>query len=154
MQQRAKRRIRSDAGFTLVELIIASGVVGLSMAMAMGSIMSVATAQRTTEADAMATALVTSVLEEIRGTTSIDDVYTYVAPDITNLGLGSTAVVSVACVDTANNVIPLPLTASPGAADIVEPTIPNPVEIQVTIQWMDQEGRRQAVVASSHHRRL
>jgi prepilin-type N-terminal cleavage/methylation domain-containing protein len=154
MQRPANKHLKSDAGFTLVELIIASGIVGLSMAMAMGSIISVSTAQQTTESDAIATALVTSVLEEIRSTTAIDDVYSYVAPDISNLGLGASAVVTVACVDAANNVIALPLTADQGSVEVYRPTLPNPAEIQVTIQWMDHQGRRHAVQASSHHRRL
>jgi hypothetical protein len=119
------------------------------MAMAMGSLISVSTAQRTTEADAMATALLSSVMEEIRNTSAIGDVYEYVSPDITNLGLGASAVATVTCVDTTDTEIALPL--ADGAA---LPTLPNPAEIRVTIQWLDQDGRVRQVQASTFHRRL
>lgn len=148
-----KRRHKSNAGFTLVELIIASGVIGVAMAMAMGSLISVSTAQRTTEADAVATALVTSVLEEIRNTSSINDVFEYVAPDLSNLGLGSGVAVTMVCVDTGGNEVALPLTADVDG-NVVVPTLPNPAEIRATIQWIDQEGRVRAVQASTFHRRL
>lgn len=142
-----KKQRLSDAGFTLVELIIASGVVGVGMAMAIGSLISVSTAQRTTEANAVATTLNISVLEEVRNTTSINHVYAFVPPDIRSLGLGASAVVTVTLVDTANNEHALPLTGG-------VPIMPNPVEVRSLIQWMDQEGRVRQQQASTFYRRI
>ena len=145
--RRKKKGHSSEAGFTLVELVIASGIIGVAMAMTMGSLMSVSTAQRTTEADAVAAAHVSSILEEIRAITAIEDLFTYVPPNLR--GLGASEIVTYSCVDTANTVIALPL-----AAAAARPTLPNPAEVRVTIQWSDPEGRVQTLQASTFHRRL
>lgn len=154
MDRTGNKRDRSDAGFTLVELMIASGIIGVALAMTMGSLVSVATAQRTTEASAVAATHVSSILEEIRNTTSIDDVYEYIAPNIR--GLGSSAVVTVSCFDVADNEIYLPLTSvsESESIPIVRPTLPNPALIQVTIQWTDADGRDRRFQAFTYHRRL
>jgi len=152
MDRKGRKRSRSEAGFTLVELMIASGIIGVSLAMTMGSLVSVSTAQRTTEADAVATTHVSSILEEIRSTTSIDDVYEYIPPNIR--GLGSSTVVTVSCIDAADNEINLPLVAEIVGAEIVRPTLPNPALIQVMIQWTDADGRDHGLQAFTYHRRL
>jgi prepilin-type N-terminal cleavage/methylation domain-containing protein len=141
------RSHRLDAGFTLVELIIASGIIGVSIAMAMGSLISVSTAQRTTEADAFAAAHVSSVLEEIRALSALEDVFTYIPADLP--GLGASEVVTYSCVDSTNTEIALPL-----AAGATRPTVPNPMVVRVTITWNDQEGRVRAIQAATLHRRL
>ncbi len=147
MRRIAGKRQQSQAGFTLVELLIASGIIGVALAMTMGSLVSVSTAQRTTEADAIAAAHVSSILEEIRAITAIEDLFTYVPPNLR--GLGAAEVVTYSCIDTTNTEIALPLAA--GAA---RPTLPNPAEVRVTVQWMDPEGRVRTEQASTFHRRL
>ena len=135
----------SEAGFTLVEVIIAAGVIGMAMAMTMGSLMSVATAQRTSETDAMAAAYASSVLEEVREG-SMNALLGYVPPKLR--GLGSSAVVTVSCIDTGGQSVALPL--ANGAA---EPELPNPTQVDVTITWADSSGRVRALTTTSYHRR-
>lgn len=147
MKRMNRKRNRSDAGFTLVELMVASGIIGVSMAMTMGSLISVATAQRTTEADAIATSHTASILEDIRNTTSLEDVLTYVAPQIP--GLGSSKQVWISVYDSTGTEYDVPMTAG-----FVPTGLPNPMLVQVNILWIDAEGRDHGIQAFTYHRRL
>lgn len=128
-----KRKVpKSEAGFTLLELMIASGILAVALSMVFGSLISVNVMGRLAESRTEATVAISSVVEDIRGT-SIDDLLSYEAPDFSGIGIGN--MIIVRCTTGDGTELVLPYTGE------TEQELPNPVTLQVQLIWAEDEGR-------------
>jgi prepilin-type N-terminal cleavage/methylation domain-containing protein len=142
---------RNDAGLTLLEVMIASGILAVGMVLLMGSVLSVASTTALTEQRAVSTTYIASVMEELDGRT-LEEVLTYWPPQLGQIGPADR--IQILAYDTYGYGIPLPLggmsTEEPGGDG--EPTstfdvsayagmFNSPLQIEVTLQRMDSSGR-------------
>lgn len=126
-----KRLNRSDAGFTLIEIMVVAGIFVSAMVVLMGGLVSIMRTSEVSDMRIAANSFNRNVLETIRmANMERDDLLTYdvnnpAAPVIPGVPGGT---VQVWAFDTGGNRFALPV-ADP--AVVADP--PNPVEIQVEI---------------------
>lgn len=121
-----------EAGFTLLELMFAAGILGMALAFLFGSLVTVSVASRATEDQGVAVTHLTSVLEELRAR-SFDDLLTYEPPTFGNLN--DTEQITVRCFKSDGSALTLPSTLT-----LTEP-LPNPLQVQVQVTWQASQGR-------------
>lgn len=131
-------------GMTLLELMIAAGVMAMAFVFMFGSYAGISTASASSEELAIATAHISTVMEEIRGRPSYAALLAYQPPALT--GLGVTETIQVVCLNSAGAAVALP-TAPPS------PALPNPVEVRVMVTWRDRMGRLFRASCSTLHGR-
>ena len=148
---------RNDAGLTLLEVMIASGILAVGMVLLMGSVLSVASTTALTEQRAVSTTYIASVMEELDGR-SLEDVLTYWPPQLGAVGPEDR--VQILAYDTYGYGIPLPLggmsTGEPGTdgtpteidVSAYAGMFRSPLQIEVTLQRMDSSGRILTVKSS------
>ena len=120
----------ATAGLTLVELMIAAGLMTLAIVLAFGSLISVSEARRISEGRTIAADRVASVIEEMQGLTAAG-VLAYEAPPFT--GLGADEQVTVRVFAANGTVVTVPLDSN-----ATQPTLPDPCEVQVLVTWQDR----------------
>lgn len=135
----------NEAGVTLLELTIASGILAVALVLLMGGLVSIADTNEITENQSMASSHLESVIEEIQSL-SYDQLLEYQPPALPGLGAQST--IQVAGIDSSGNQVMLPV----DAATLGTP-LPNPAEVRVTVTWNDVRGRLYAARASTLCRR-
>ncbi|MBI4559781.1 MAG: hypothetical protein HY706_19495 [Candidatus Hydrogenedentes bacterium] len=123
----------SESGMTLLELMLAAGVTTVSMVVLMASLMSVSTAHSVSADRALATAHVTTILEELHDLT-YEQLLEYEPPSLT--GLGASETITVACITGSGATITLPVGEGSDTS-----AIPNPFRVRVRISWVDRGGR-------------
>ena len=133
-----KRRVQQQLGLTLIEVMIAAGILAVGMVMALGSIISIAATTAQSEERAMGAAVVSSVIEQIRATAS-DDVRDFDPADVVGGRIQPEA-----WVVTPNGEVALP----------AEPDVPDafflpPMQLRVRASWVDLGGRAYAVETST-----
>ncbi len=127
------KALREECGVTLVELMIAAGVLAVAIVLLLGGLISIGETNAITENQTVASAYLESVVEETQAL-SYDQLLAYQPPAMTGLGASST--IQVQCMDSAGNPVMLPVDpASLGGA------LPNPTEVQITVVWNDVRGR-------------
>ncbi|MCP4639895.1 MAG: hypothetical protein GY851_05660 [bacterium] len=131
----------SSAGLTLLEIMIATGILTIALVMSLGSVISISTASDSTADQAVAMATVASVLEQIQ-TLSFDEVMAYYPGASSELG--ATTAISLVCYDTTGTPVSMP--CNPEDAGV---SFPNPMEAQVTVVWRDLGGRPRTMRAST-----
>lgn len=143
MQRRRKR----NAGMTLIEVMFAAGVVAMALAILFGSLISISLIGRLNQGQMAATTALSTVMEELR-TLSYAELLEYTPPELT--GLGIEHVVTVECLlggegegEGAGTTVALPL------PEDFTGTLPNPVEIRVTLTWREETGHAYEMVAST-----
>jgi len=133
---------KRDAGLTLLELMIASGIMGMAFLYLFGAIASITNLGSTTQKRAIAQSQLSSILETVR-TLSYAQLKAYTAPTVQGLGATATARVEGFSAGGAAMTFPVPLVT----------VFPNPVEVRVTITWRDARGRTNSLSESSLFRR-
>ncbi len=134
MEARKKKeapQLPQDAGMTLFEVMIAAGVTLVAIVAAMGSIVSIATTSTVSETQMMAATIVSTMLERI-GTMPLEDLTALNPP--TDLARRSGTTIQVTCYDTSGNPYQTPFDSS-GIS------LPNPLPVEVTVTWRDDQGR-------------
>jgi prepilin-type N-terminal cleavage/methylation domain-containing protein len=131
-----KRTPTSQSGFTLIEIMLASGVVAFALSMLFGSLISVSVMGEVTESKADASIALDGILEYTRSL-DYEDMLEFVSPEIE--GVGAKSVITLECFDAEGESIALPLTAAAGE-ELTIPALPNPLEIKATITWSDNTG--------------
>jgi len=121
------------AGMTLLELMVASGMLTLAMSMIFGSLMSISVVGNLSENRVDAVNAVSSVLEQVRQQ-SYEQILNFTPPELTCPGVRRT--VTLECYNSAGTAIPLPLGESQSL-----PSLPNPLEVKATLIWEDESGR-------------
>lgn len=138
-------RFCESAGVTLIELMIASGILALAFVLLLGGIISINQTNAITENQAHASAHLESVIEELQGL-SLEQLLAYQPPALP--GLGAASSIQLTCLDSGGNSVPLPIDASTLSAPI-----PNPAEVQITVLWSDTRGRLYTARTSTFCRR-
>lgn len=135
MKNAKKLRRRGQDGFTLIELMIAAGITMTAIVMAMATLLSMAETTKASSDKAAARMNLSTLMEEIRGMRIRE--LTQLQPDDIG-GLGAQETISLQCV-TDNGIVDIPVDPS---VDV--DTYPNPLEIRVTVSWMDPAGRQKS----------
>jgi len=136
---------KHEEGFTLVELCIASGIMAMVFLFLMGGVIDVNDSNQVITQRTIAQAQLQSVLEQMRSLT-IDELAVYTPAAMT--GLGSQSAVSLACVDSSNNTVTIPLASAATAS-----SLPNPLEVRATVTWRDPHGRLLSQQIATMYRR-
>ncbi|MFP4191309.1 MAG: prepilin-type N-terminal cleavage/methylation domain-containing protein [Candidatus Hydrogenedentota bacterium] len=140
----AKRR--NDAGMTLIELMIAAGIMTVAFVLLIGSIISISSTGQMTEDRALAAAHMGTITEELRGL-AWDEFLAYEPPALGGLGTG--AQIDIELIDTsgANETV---LGALPTTHDDLGTSFPpNPIEARITISWLDTRGHQLSTSATA-----
>lgn len=133
MIRRNAKALRSDeAGLSLVELVVAAGVLSVGFTLLAGSLTSIVATGRQTEMRQSALAHTSCVLEELRGI-SFEEVMAYEPPDLR--GLGNDVAIILECYDSDGASVTLPTDDE----DVID-ALPNPLEVRVTVTWKEREG--------------
>ncbi len=140
----ASQMLKNDAGFTLIELSLAIGVVAIALVLLIGSLFSIVTATELSESRAIAAAHQASVIEEIHAS---PDIFEYQPPVMR--GLGASEIITAECFDQLGVAFDLPVDLDAAAT-----VFPNPLEIRVTVSWIDRRGRVITVSTTTNHGRL
>ncbi|NIA14951.1 MAG: hypothetical protein GWP08_12820 [Nitrospiraceae bacterium] len=127
------RLIKEERGLTLLELMFASGVLAMTLSLLFGSMMSVSLANDATEGRAVAVTQVSSVMEELRATSS-DELLSYVPPQFE--GLGTAEMVEVRCYNAGGETLSFPVSTE----NLTAP-LPNPLQVECIVRWYDERGR-------------
>jgi len=140
-----KRRVqRNAAGVTLLELMFASGVLAVSLAMLFGALVSINVLGGVSEERAVAASEIAGVLEHLR-TLDYADLVAYQLPwSVTEPGTERALVVE--CFDADGGSLTLPLSVPEGEDP---PVLPNPLEVKVTLLWANENGRAHVMSAST-----
>lgn len=134
-----KRRLRNDSGMTLVELMLACGVMAMTLSMLFGAMVSMNAIGQTTQARTEATTSLANILEQVRYTPSTSLMSTRMS---LAEGPGKRRTVVLKAANNAGTWITLPSNTSIG-------TLPNPLEVQATLVWEDEGGRVYSASAST-----
>lgn len=156
-----KVEIEEEAGLTLLELMLASGVMVTTLAMLFGSLLSVSLVGEIAEQREVAVSHIASVMETMR-TTPLNELPSMELPPMG--GLGCAEVVQIAYINESGEAVvimsgsPDPYGDTLGDMDgedggqttgEFDPTVlPNPLELQVTIDWVNSQGHPATSTAS------
>lgn len=119
---------KTNSGFTLLEIMFAAGVLAIGLGLLFGSLVSINLLGQVAEGKTMATAYMSSVLEQVRSTPR-SSVVTLV-PRLAPQEPGYTMNVALEAIDASGNTLRLPLASvAAGAA------LPNPLAIRATVVY-------------------
>ena len=135
---------RNEAGFTLVELMFASGVLAVTLVLLFGSFLSVSNLAFVAQDRVNAATALTSVMEELR-TKDLNGLLGYVPPVLTGKPLRT---VSVQCLQSDGTKLTLPTDPKSLLS-----ALPNPVRVLCTVNWTDKKGRTQSVQSTAWYYR-
>ena len=150
-----KMKRNNEAGMTLLELMIAAGIMATALSMLFGSLISINVIGKISEDKALATTQVAGLLEHVRSLT-YEDLLPYSPPmEITSPGVKQKVVIE--CYDEDGGTYALPIT-SEGSSDTITsyteiPTLPNPMDVKITLVWQNEQGHILNVYATTQHRR-
>ncbi|MBI5092718.1 MAG: type II secretion system protein [Candidatus Hydrogenedentes bacterium] len=131
-----------DAGLTLLEITIATAIMGMAFVLLFGSFINMADLGASTQKRTVAQSQLSTILENVRLLT-YDQLKAYTPP--APQGLGASATAQVQCYTVAGAALTLPVAAAT--------VFPNPVEVRVTITWRDDRGRLSSLRESALFRR-
>jgi type II secretory pathway pseudopilin PulG len=126
-------RLTNESGLTLLELMLAAGIMALALASLFGSLVTVSVAGGLTEDRAVAVTHLSSVVEEIRSL-SYNELLAYLPPTFNNLA--TTEHITIECMKSDGTALQLPV----DPASLTTP-LPNPLEVRCTVAWNDPRGR-------------
>lgn len=129
----------SSSGMTLMELMLAVGVLTLTLSYVFGSLLAVAAAGNISEGRAVAAAEATSVLESMQGM-SFDTLIACQPPVRTALR-GET--VTLQCFKADGTALTLPTTPA-----LLGTPVPSPLQVRCTVAWQDDRGRNLSLVVT------
>ena len=134
---------KGEAGFTLVELMFASGVLAMTLVLLFGSMLSVSYLAVIAQDRANATALLTSVLEEAK-TKDYTSLLAFSPPVSPGKPVKT---IALQCLQADGTKLGLPVKVIPSVQ------LPNPLRLVCTVNWTDSKGRTLSVTASAWHYR-
>ena len=126
---------KRDAGLTLLELMFATGIAAAALSLLFGSLISISVMGRVNQGRTMAATTLSGVLDEVN-TMGYEELLAYIPPEVK--GPGVTHLIELACVIGSDQEdiqrIPLPLYEGN------EVSLPNPLEVEVTLTWQEDSG--------------
>lgn len=135
----AVKRLREESGVTLLELMFASGIMAIALSMLFGSLVSISVVGRVTASRATAVTHLSSVLEDLRSR-GFPDLLTYTTAARNEL---RDETIQVKCVKTDGSLATFPIASGTSLTGF-----PNPLQVQCTITWLDQQHRTQSITGS------
>lgn len=126
-------RWKAEDGLTLIELMMAAGVVLVGIVMAMSAIVTISQTSASNEELAIARSHLATVAENLHNA-PLETVLAYTPPAMTGLGAEETVTVSIAEADGT-------LVETPVAADYDDGGLPNPLEVRIDVTWRTGAGR-------------
>ncbi len=132
------RLARERAGMTLLEVMIAGGVLTIGFVLLFGSIISISATGSLSEDRATAVAHMSSVLEEVRGL-AFNDLLDYQPPALPGLGAAAEVEAALVADDGAGGLETLGVL--PASLGDLAAAPPNPATVRVTVRWRDRAGR-------------
>ena len=133
-------RMTNDSGLTLLELMLAAGILSLALASLFGSLVTMSVAGGLTEDRAVAVTHLSSVLEEVRSL-SYNEVLAYQPPAFGNLG--TSELITVECFKDDGTAVLLPVLPTSLTAPL-----PNPLQVRCSVAWNDPRGHALRMRAS------
>lgn len=130
-----KKMQRNDAGLTLIELTFAAGVLAVALSVMMGALLSLTVMGDVAEGRTRAVTALAGVIEEIH---RVGPEMLAQTPEPVESN-GYVMAVMIEAIDTDGIAMELPLAVD--ANGNPSATLPNPVEIQVTVMWEGVRGR-------------
>lgn len=141
---------KANDGMTLLEVTFAAGVLATALALLFGALLNMRVIGQVASDRSVALAQLASVMEDLR-TSNYNSLMDYAQP--TNLkGPGVENAVLLECYDKDGKSIPLPWEPAKDAPDAKPPSagsMPNPLEVRVTVAWTDEAGRIFSVHAAT-----
>jgi len=134
------RQHNVESGMTLLELMLAGGVMTLALTFIFGSLITISVVGDLTEERSVSVTHLASVMEELRGLTH-EELLAYRPPTFQGLGPGET--VTVDCYQADGATLRLPI----NPASLVDP-LPNPLRVQCTVTWRDERGHSLTITGS------
>jgi len=139
---KVRRKRRNDAGMTLIELVFAAGVLAVALSTMVGALITLTVMGDVAEGRTRAMTALASVIERTRG--AGPDVLTQTpAPVEVD---GRVMAVSMEIINTDGTTMTVPV-ALDNEGNM--PTLPSPLEVQVTVMWEDVRGRVYSTRAST-----
>ena len=144
------KRRKTNAGMTLIELMLAVGIVGVTLSVVFSGLMSLSGIGKISESQIKASCALSSIMEEIN-TISTEQLLSYTPPEIEMPGYEQSIRITLL----------IPAEGNPGeAASVTEldlpvsdtfdrSTLPNPVEVRASIDWIDETNRIYRMMAST-----
>ena len=133
-------RLTDESGLTLLELMLAAGVLALALAFLFGSLITISVAGGLAQNRASAVTHLSSVLEEVRGL-SYDELLAYEPPEFDNLA--PTEAITIECFKDDGTSLQLPVNP-----DTLTNPLPNPLQVRCTVAWNDPRGHALQMRAS------
>jgi len=118
---------------TLIEIMIAAGIMLVALVMMFGTLMRISDTTSNTQERAIAATQLASLTDDVQAMT-IDQLKSYTAPALT--GLGAYQTVQVQCVDKNGTLVDLPSTDTN-----FDSNMPDPLEVRIRVTWRDESGR-------------
>ncbi len=151
-----KRRMRRDAGMTLVELMFATGIAAVTLSMVFASLLAIARVGELNESRLAASAAVSSLMEDINSM-PFEDLLEYTPPALEVPGMryyvsvecllppseGTAGEEGVSATQGTAQTIPFPVPES------YTEELPDPLEVLVTLTWHDDAGHTYQVKGST-----
>ena len=132
-----------DSGFTLLELMIASGIVAMSMGMLFGSMLSIGVSGQVAEGKTQATAYMLSVLEQVRYTPR-NTLFTF-SPPAPPVDPGYTMAVALDALDANGTAVRLPLANAAAGAGL-----PYPLCVRATVVYATPRGNMYSITSTTY----
>lgn len=136
-----------NAGVTMVELVIASGILAVVLGILFGTLVSINVMGRVAEGRSQASTILAGILEDARSR-SFEELLVYNPPPINAPGMD--VAVQLEAVLPNGTTVPLPL---PSGGAVSPATLPNPLEIQATLFWTIQEDWVFSLTSATFHGR-
>jgi len=125
------RKLKNNSGMTLIELMLACGVMALALSLLFGSLISMRVIGEVSEERTAAVTAASNVLEELR----TKNLTQLMASELKlPYGPGVKRAVTVRIVDSNGSQVTLP-------SNMAVANLPNPLEVQALVIWEDQRGR-------------
>lgn len=144
-QKRRRARRHGEEGLTLIELMMAAGVVLIGIVMTMSAILAISQTTASNEDLTKARSHLATVAEDLRSR-ALEDIVAYTAPAME--GLGAFETISISVVDSGGNLVPVPV-----AANYDSSALPNPLQVRITVTWRSGAGRVLAQTLTTFVRR-
>lgn len=139
---------KATGGFTLLELMLAAGVMAITLAMLFGSLIAVGSLGELAEDRASAAAELTSSLERLRAM-SYAGVLQYSPPKPLHPGVNRTLMLEIFNASGTSFKLPHMSPPAPLQSPPTLPDFPNPLEVRATLVWEDALGRAHSMQAST-----
>lgn len=139
---RSKTVRRKKSGFTLIELMFASGVLSMSMGVVFGSLVSTGISGQVSEGKTQATAYISSVLEQVRYTPR-ETLLTF-SPLAPPQDPGYTMAMALDALDANGNPVRLPLANAAAGA-----SLPSPLCVRATVVYTTPRGNLYSITSTT-----